>query len=432
MLGGGNFTAQNKILPGSYINFVSAASSKSMMSDRGTAAVPVILDWGPEKTVTEVTAQEFQNHSFEIFGHAYEDAEMQPVRELFLNLKKGIFYRLNGGIHAANDFGTAKYSGTRGNVMTTVITKNVNDETKFDVKTLFAGREVDRQTVAETAELEDTDYVAFKRDAVLSETAGVPFTGGTNGDEVTGEDYSGFLAKMESYSFNTLCCPASDTAVKALFAAYTKRMRDEAGIKFQTVVYRYPEADHEGIISVENKASEMEQGLVYWVTGAEAACEVNKTSENRKYNGELTADTDYTQLQLEEAVQLGKFMFHKCGDEVRVLMDINSLTSYTDEKGEDFGNNQTVRVLDQIGNDIASLFNTRYLGTVPNDASGRVALWNDIVSYNKEMARLRAIEEADSKTITVEAGASKRSVVVNCPVTPINCMSQLYMTVVVS
>ena len=50
-------------------------------------------------------------------------------------------------------------------------------------------------------------------------------------------------------------------------------MRDEAGIKFQTVVYRYPEADHEGIISVENKAAEMEHGLVYWLTGAEAACE---------------------------------------------------------------------------------------------------------------------------------------------------------------
>lgn len=432
MLGGGNFTAQNKILPGSYINFVSAASSKSMMSDRGTAAVPVILDWGPEKTVIEVTAQEFQNHSFEIFGHAYGDIEMRPFRELFLNLKKGIFYRLNGGIHAANDFGTAKYSGKRGNVMTTVITKNVNDESKFDVKTLFAGKEVDKQTVAGTAELKDTDYVTFKRDAVLSETAGVPFTGGTNGEEVTGEDYSGFLAKMESYSFNILCCPASDTAVKALFAAYTKRMRDESGIKFQTVVYRYPEADHEGIISVENKAAEMEQGLAYWVTGAEAACEVNKTNENKKYSGELTVVTDYTQLQLEEAVQSGKFMFHKCGDEVRVLMDINSLTSYTDEKGEDFGNNQTVRILDQIGNDIASLFNTRYMGIVPNDASGRVALWNDIVSYNKEMARMRAIEAVDSKAITVEAGTSKRSVVVNCPVTPINCMSQLYMTVVVS
>lgn len=432
MLGGGSFTTQNKILPGAYINFVSVSAAKSMMSDRGVAAVPLVLDWGPEKAVVEVSAEEFQNHSFDIFGHAYEDPEMQPLRELFRCLKKGIFYRLNGGIHAANDYGTARYGGRRGNVMTTVIAKNINDSTKYDVKTLFAGKEVDRQTVAAPEELKDTEYVVFKKDAVLSETAGIPFTGGTNGDDVTGEDYAGFLEALEAYTFHVLCCPAADDAVKALFTAYTKRMRDEAGIKFQTVVYRYPQADYEGVISVENKAAEMEQGLVYWVTGAEAACEINRTNENRRYDGELTVDTAYTQLKLSEAVQEGKFMFHKCGDDVRVLMDINSLTGFTDDKGEDFGNNQTVRVLDQIGNDVASLFNTRYLGAVPNDASGRVALWNDIVSYNKELVKLRAIEAFDSKSITVDAGDSKRSVVVECPVTPINCMSQLYMTIVVS
>lgn len=113
-------------------------------------------------------------------------------------------------------------------------------------------------------------------------------------------------------------------------------------------------------------------------------------------------------------------------------MDINTLVTFTEEKKEDFSNNQTVRVLDQIGNDIASMFNTKYLGIMPNDDAGRVSLWNDIVTYNKELARLRAIEAVEAKEITVERGNSKRSVVVNCPVTPINCMSQLYMTVVVS
>ena len=423
---------QNKILPGTYINFVSASAAKSMMSDRGIAAVPVILDWGPEKKVMEVTAEEFGTHSFEIFGHAYEDEEMRPFRELFKNLKKGIFYRLNGGVHAANDFGTAKYSGKRGSSMMTVITKNINDTAKYDVKTLFAGKEVDRQTVAAAAELKDTDYVTFKKDAALTETAGIPFTGGTSGDEVTGDDYSLFLAAMESYSFHVLCCPSAEEQVKALFAAYTKRMRDEAGIKFQTVIYRYPEADHEGVISVENQAEELAQGLVYWVTGAEASCEINRTNENKKYDGELTVDTVYTQLQLSDAVSEGKFMFHRCGDDVRVLMDINSLTGFTAEKGPDFGNNQTIHVLDQIGNDIASLFNTRYLGTVPNDDSGRIGLWNDIVSYHKELVKVRAIETFDSKDITVAAGDTKRSVVISCPVVPINCMSQLYMTIVVS
>lgn len=432
MLGGGNFTVQNKILPGTYINFVSASAAKSMMSDRGIAAVPMILDWGPEKKVVEVTAEEFVNHSFEIFGHAYEDEEMRPFRELFKNLKKGIFYRLNTGVHAANDFGTAKYSGRRGGSMMTVIAKNINDNTKYDVKTLFAGREVDRQTVASAAELKDTDYVTFKTEATLAETAGIPFTGGTDGDEVTGDDYAQFLAAMESYAFHILCCPAADESVKALFTAYTKRMRDEAGVKFQTVLYRYPEANHEGIISVENKAEELEQGLVYWVTGAEASCEINRTNENKKYDGELTVDTVYTQLQLSDGVSGGKFMFHKCGDEVRVLMDINSLTEFTSEKGTDFGSNQTIHVLDQIGNDIAALFNTRYLGTVPNDESGRIALWNDIVSYHKELVKVRAIESFDSKDITVAPGDTKRSVVIHCPVVPINCMSQLYMTIVVS
>ena len=35
-------------------------------------------------------------------------------------------------------------------------------------------------------------------------------------------------------------------------------------------------------------------------------------------------------------------------------MDINTLVTFTEDKKEDFSNNQTVRVLDQIGNDIAS------------------------------------------------------------------------------
>lgn len=432
MLGGGSFTAQNKVLPGAYINFVSAASSVAVLSDRGTAAIPLEFGWGPEKEAFIVTAQDYQERCQEIFGYPADAPQMWMIRELFRNLTKGIFYRLNGGIKAACDYGQARYSGVRGKDLTLVVSANVDDNTKFDVRTLLDRKEVDHQTVAAATELTDNRYVVFKKDATLAATAGMPFTGGTDGDAVTGEDYARFLAKMESHTFQTLCCPSMDDAVKAVFAEYTKRMRDEAGVKFQTVMYRNAGADYEGIISVENKAAEQEQGLVYWTTGAQAACAVNKTNENRVYDGELTVDVDYTQGQLSAGVRSGKFMFHRVGDDVRVLMDINTLTTFTEEKGEDFSCNQTVRVLDQIGNDIASMFNTKYLGIMPNDDAGRVSLWNDIVTYNKELARLRAIEAVEAKEITVERGNSKRSVMVNCPVTPINCMSQLYMTVVVS
>lgn len=432
MLGGGSFTAQEKVLPGAYINFVSAASSGAVLSDRGAAAIPLEFGWGPEKEAFVVTAQDYHERCQEIFGYPVNAPQMWPVRELFRHLKKGIFYRLNTGIKAACDYGQARYSGVRGKDLTLAVSANVNDSTKFDVKTLLDRNEVDRQTVAAASELVDNLYVVFKKDAVLAATAGIPFTGGTDGDGVTGDDYALFLEKMETYSFQILCCPAMDDGVKTLFTEYTRRMRDKAGVKFQTVMYRKADGDYEGIISVENKAVEQEQGMVYWTTGAQAACDINKSNENSVYDGELTVDVDYTQVQLSDGVRSGKFMFHRVGDGVNVLMDINTLVTFTEEKNESFSSNQTIRVLDQIGNDIGSLFNKKYLGIMPNDDAGRVSFWNDIVTYNKSLERLRAIEAVNPKEITVGPGESKRSVVVNCPVTPINCMSQLYMTVVVS
>ena len=114
-----------------------------------------------------------------------------------------------------------------------------------------------------------------------------------------------------------------------------------------------------------------------------------------------------------------------------MLEDINSLTTVTEDKGEDFKSNQTIRVIDQIANDIAKLFNTKYLGKIPNDESGRVSLWGDIVAHHRELEALRAIEHFDSSLLTVAKGNNKKSVVVNDVVTVINSMAQLYMTVVI-
>lgn len=55
---------------------------------------------------------------------------------------------------------------------------------------------------------------------------------------------------------------------------------------------------------------------------------------------------------------------HRVNSDIRILDDINSMVSVTDTQGELFKDNQTVRVIDQIGNDIAVLFSTKYLGTI--------------------------------------------------------------------
>lgn len=431
MLGGGSFTGQDKALPGSYINFVSASKASPAMSGRGIAAVPLVLGWGPAKQVFTVTSGQFQKDCQRIFGYPYDADEMRDLRELFLNVTEGVFYRMNAGTAASNSLATARHGGSRGNKLSVSIARDVDDGGMLTVSTYLDGREVDSQAVPESGRPADNDYIVFKEGAELAATAGAPLSGGSDGEGITGADHSGFLSAVEPYAFHTLCCPSTDDTVKMLYVAFTKRLRDESGAKFQAVVYRKADADYEGVISVENRCAEKEEGLVYWVAGASAACAINKTNENRVYNGEYTVEAGHTQAQLSEGVRSGKYMFHTVGDSVRVLMDINTLVTHTPEKGADFSSNQTVRVLDQVGNDIALLFSGSYLGKVPNDGAGRISLWGDIVAYGKQLAAMRAAGPINADDITVEEGQTKRSVAVTLPVEPVNCMSQLYMTVIV-
>jgi len=300
----------------------------------------------------------------------------------------------------------------------------------FGVETLVDGQRVDYQVVSTAAELSDNDFVVFDADTELVPTAGIPMTGGSDGVP-TSDEYSQFLGLMEGYTFNTLGCAATDEAIKGMFARHTKRMREDVGLKFQCVLYRYTGADYEGVISVENACEGDESGLVYWVTGMSAGCAINRSLTNRRYAGAFSVDTEHTQSELKRKLKGGSFIFYRVGGDVRVVEDVNTLVTITADKSADFSLNQTVRVLDQVATDIAALFATRYLGIIPNDNAGRLSLWSDIVSHHRQLETLRAIEDFAPQDVTVEAGESKRSVVVFDRIQPICAMSQLYMTVVV-
>lgn len=432
MLGGGTFIAQNKILPGSYINFISLSKANANLSDRGIVTMPLILDWGVEGEVFEVTNSDFQRNALKLFGYDYSHEKMKGLRDLFLNAQKLYAFRLNGaGEKASNTYATAKYAGVRGNDLKIIIATNVDDESKFDVKTVMGSTIVDIQTVKTAAELVDNDYVTFKTNAELNVTAGMTMEGGAN-SEVDGTSYQNYFDKIESYTYNIMGIPTTDETIKGLAVAFCKRLRDEVGAKFQVVLHNMA-ADYEGVINVANDvtadANFDKSSIVYFIAGIEANCAINKTCLNKVYNGEFEVIVDYTQGQLEDAITEGKLILHKVGSDVRILEDINSLVTYSDTKNELFKENQTIRIVDQIANDIATLFNTKYLGNVPNDESGRISLWADIVKHHEQLQEIRAIENFSDEDVTVELGNTKKAVVIKDTVTIINAMSQLYMTV---
>ncbi|MFP3917715.1 phage tail sheath subtilisin-like domain-containing protein [Lysinibacillus telephonicus] len=437
-LGGGTLGTQNKVLPGTYHNFISAERAFSNLSDRGYVGLPIALDWGVDGGVFTLTASDLQKNSRNILGYDYTDPKLKGIRDVFKNAHTAYLFRIGeGAAKASNAYAEAKYAGTRGNDLKIVIQENVDDSTKFDVQTYLGTSLVDEQkNIAVAVDLVGNDFVMFKADAILEVTAGTPLIGGTNGT-VNGSAYQNALDALEAYGFNTLGCLSSEQTIKDLFIAYTKRLRDEAGAKFQLVGHKLGAADHEGVIDVQNDAiGEGEEvfGAVYWAVGAQAGVAINKSNTNKAYDGEYTLDMSEakTHLQLSALLTSGKYVFHRVGNEIRVLEDINTFTSFRSDKNEDFSLNQVIRVLDQIAIDTAALFNTRYLGQIPNDQSGRVSLWSDIVTHRKELQSIRAIQNFASEQVTVEQGNSKKSVIVNEIVEPTVAMSQLFITTTVA
>lgn len=423
-LGGGTFTSQNKILPGAYFNTVSASAASASASDRGVAAIGLELDWGKENEVIELEYGDFIKNSLVIFGCNATSEKLKGLRDVFKHAGKVLIYRLNGGgVKASNTFGTAKYSGTVGNEIKIAVSNNVDNAEKLVVSTYLGTLLVDSQTVASASELKDNEFVVFKKDAVLSENAGESMNGGTNGAE---NAHEAFLAKIETYSFNAIGVVSNESTVNKLYCEFGKTMRNDYGIKFSVVAYG-EKADFEGVINVKNKPE-----AVCWVLGVQAGIAVNKSALNMIYDGEFEIEADYTQAQLEEAIENGEFVLHKVGSNLRVLADINSLVTVTDKKGEIFKSNQTVRVADSIAMDSASVFNNKYLGNVQNDDAGRESFWGDIRNILVALRKIRAIEEFDDSSIVVSAGGQKGGVAFSCKARVINTMEYLYMTCEIS
>lgn len=350
MLGGGVFVTQNKVLPGSYINFVNTTTTNGALGERGVVAIVLEIGKDPGKVI-ELTKSDFYSDSETILGVKTDDVKVAPLREIFIHSNKVFIYDLGG------------------------------------------------------------------------ET------------ELTPADA---LEALEPYEFNVVCAYTSEGTATATYIEKVISWRDELGKKCQVVVYNDSgTTKHEGVINVistiegSTEDNTIPHALTAWVAGVEAACPVNKSCTNALYNGEYEVVTDKTQAELEECINDGQLVFHRVYNEVRVLEDINTLVDFDDNKGEDFRYNQTIRVLDQIANDISKLFNTKYIGNIPNNASGRTSFWGDIVAHHKQLEAINAIEKFDSSLLTVEQGDTKKSIVVNDAITVINSMTQLYMTVVV-
>ncbi len=437
-LGGGTFLTQNKVLPGAYINYISVPRASNFFSDRGYATIGLELDWGATEEIITIEPSDLQNESLELLGYSFTDDKMKPLRDLMQGAKTLYLYRLNdeGGEKATATIGnltvTAKYKGIRGNDIQIIIEKDVDGDS-YLVTTKMGDATISQESIKKLSELKENKVVNFSSSGEEVETsAGTKLTGGENG-KVIGESHSRYLEAIEKYDFNVIGYAGTDETIKLLYKEFMRRMREDEGVKFQLVVYqmKLAQANHKGLINLFNKATDddNEAALVYWLTGQEAGCPINRSLTNKLYSGEYEIDTKYKKREAEQAIKNGYFFLYERNNEVRVLEDINSFTEFTLYQNVDFSKNQIIRVLDQRAKDAAIIFNKFFLGNVQNNTDGRIGYWNELVRHAGTLSELGAIEDYESKDTTVEKGHEKDAVVVHDYLMPVMAMQKLYMEI---
>lgn len=255
------------------------------------------------------------------------------------------------------------------------------------------------------------------------------------------DDVNEALAALKTVQFNTLCYPYDDTtpatveANKAAIATWIAAMRDDEGVKCQAVLANY-DADSEGIINVvqgimlSDGTSLTAAQVTAWVAGATAGASITTSNTGMKYVGAVDVVNRMTKSEMESAVGDGEFIFKvDSAQNVTVVYDINSLTSVTAEKGKMFTKNRVIRTIDNIANDITSIFESNYVGKVNNNEDGRALLKGALADYFTTLENMEAIQNFETNDVEVTAGNDSDAVLVTANIQPVDSVEKIYITV---
>ena len=440
-MAGGTWTSQNKKQPGVYINVKSSMEQAVSVGDRGIVAICEPLSWGPEGEIMTIN---MGNDFTPYIGYELTNDKALFLREIFKGSGhtkgpvKVMLYRptTTGAIKAAAVIETltitARYNGVRGNDISVTIIADPDNEGSFSVQTVVDGVLKHTQAGKTVSDLQSNDWVAFSGTGDLTASAGTSLTGGSDGT-VSSAAYSAFLTTLEPYTFNVLVYDGVDSTVQAAYVAFIKRMRDNLGKKCQAVMTGV-ESNSDAVISVKNGV-ELSDGTVitaqqatWWVGGAEAGASYSESLVYAQYPDAVNVSPRLTASEVDEALDKGQIVFFEEFGSVKVVSDINTLTTYTPDKGEAFSLNQVIRTLDTIASDIYKNFSQNYIGKIQNNVAGRDLLKAWIVGYLNEIQANGGIQNFVADDVVVEAGESINSVVITLAIQPVAAVEKIYIT----
>ncbi len=257
-------------------------------------------------------------------------------------------------------------------------------------------------------------------------------------DNHTSDNVQTALETLETIDFDTLAYPfdgAEYEEGKTLISTWMKTMYEEEGIPMQAVVVNMV-ADSDRVISV-NQGVRLADGseltaaeVTAWVAGITAGAGITTSNTGKKYTGAVDVVPRKKRSVLEADSAAGHFQFKvDKSQNVTVVYDINTLTTFTPEKSKALRKNRVVRTIDNIKKDLGLIYEGSYLGVYDNTENGRVLLKGMYCAYFAELASRGAIQNYSPDDIVVTAGDATDAVIVNVNIQPVDSIEKIYLTV---
>ena len=442
---GGILTSQNKVLPGVYIRFKTGTALGLTVGERGVVTICEPMSWGPVAQVTPVT---LTTDVTPITGYDITAPQNQFLQEMFKGTTRTsapttiLLYRptASGSAQATVTTGeltaTAVYPGARGNDISVVITELTEPESAFTVSTVVDGAIVDQQTASQISELVANDWVTFSGTGALAATTGAALTGGADGT-VESAAYSAYLSAIEPYKFDIMVYDGTDSTVQTALLAFINRVNENNGQYCQLVASGLSNPDSRYVININSPVTLSDgteltpQQVTWWAGGASAGALYNQSLTYAQYPGAVST-TMQTVDQFTQAVQAGNFVLFAENGVVKVMQDINSLTTYTEDIGQVYSKNRVMRLCNTIANDIFQQFSESFIGVVNNNEQGRARFQAAIVGYLQQIQDNQGIQNFASDDVEVLAGSAIDAIVVNVAFQAVDSVEKIYMTIEVS
>lgn len=452
-MAGGTWTKQNKVLPGFYLNIKSAIARALNYGESGIVAICEPLSWGPVAKIIPIGPD---TDVFHTLGYDLDtSAEMLFLREIFLGATNAdgsarsagasgvLLYRpaASGAAQAAATMGnltaTAKYPGIRGNSISVSLVADPDNIGSFIVTTFVDGVSRDVQTVAAVADLSANDWVSFSGTGSLAAQAVTALAGGLNG-AVDGTAYASFLTALEPEKFDVVIYDGTTETVSASMVAFVKRLCDDEGRKVRLVLPGYAQANSEiitspvnGIVLSDGTTLTSAQSC-WWAGGCAAGAKYNQDLTYAVHPNAVNVSPKYTTSQTVDLINAGNMVFFEDEGSVRIYYDINTLTTFTNEKQKVFSRNRPIRTLYYIANRLYRSFADSHFGQTDNTEDGRKLIKKDIVSLLTTMQANNAVKNFTAEDVTVEAGEDGDAIVIALLVQPVDAITKIYMKIVVS